>query len=87
MRILILDAIHGVGFPTEQIADRYVTAGLAHTHGRNPEGLQTYSWDRLALSGLTEPQVQGVYEQLRHAREAAEDLGVERNPTQTAGEQ
>lgn len=62
MKLLCMDAIVGVGFPSEATADRYVQAKLAtRTNG-------VVAWDCDALLSLPEVVIQLLYEDLRDER-------------------
>lgn len=60
-RMLFIDAIVGVGFPTDEIAVNAERGGLATQVGYGPE----YEWNRRILETLTTDTLQELYTSLK----------------------
>ena len=69
MKTLVVDAIVGVGFPSDQLAVQCEMAGLALYTGTKKKA--SWMWVRKALERCELEQLQELYQGLREERDAA----------------
>lgn len=70
MKMLVIDAICGVGFPTQPLAVAVEQQGMAIFTGS--KGAPSWEWNRNALAKVRDEQLQELYEALCEARESAD---------------